>query len=175
MKIRLLVVAVLALSVAAFAQRGSHGGGMGGSMGGGNMGDMGASHGDMGSTHGQAGDHGQGQSQQGQQGGMSQTQQPLKQAQMNGGAWTMLENKTGLSSTQLQQLYQSSGAKNYGQFVSAIVVSKNLGLDFNQVLAGLKTQSLGNVLQSMGVSKSKSKDAIKKANSEIKAANSSNG
>ncbi len=168
MKIRLLVV-VLALSVAAFAQRGSHGGGMSGSAGGG-MGDMGASHGDMGSTHGQAGDHGQGQSQQ----GMSQTQQPLKQSQINGGAWKMLEQKTGLTSDQLQAAYQSSGAKNFGQFVSAMVVSKNLGLDYTQVLAGLKTQSLGNVLQSMGVSKSQSKDAIKKANAEVKAANNSN-
>lgn len=168
MKLRLGIV-VLALAVSAFAQRGSHGGGMG-SMGGpgnagspgmaGDRGDMG--HGSMGDNHGQQG--------QGQQNGMSQTQQPLRQSQLNGGAWKMLENKTGLSSTQLQQLYQSSGAKNFGQFVSAMVVSKNLGLDYNQVLAGLKTASLGKTLQSLGVDKSKAKDAVKQANKEVKQA-----
>lgn len=167
MKLRLGIV-VLALAVGAFAQHGSHGGGMGnmgGGMGPGNAGSpgMAGDRGDMG--HGSMGDnHGQ----QGQQNGMSQTQQPLRSSQMNGGAFKMLETKTGLSSTQLQQLYQSSGAKNFGQFVSAMVVSKNLGLDYNQVLAGLKTDSLGKTLQSLGVEKSKAKDAIKQANKEIK-------
>jgi hypothetical protein len=104
----------------------------------------------------------------GQSQGMSQTQQPLKSAQTNSGAFRMLENKTGMTSEQLQQLYASSGAKNFGQFVSAIVVSKNLGLDTNQVLDGLKTQSLGKTLQSLGVSKDAAKDAIKKANREVK-------
>jgi hypothetical protein len=58
-----------------------------------------------------------------------QTQQPLKSAQRNSGAFRILENKTGMTSDQLQQLYASDGTKNFGQFVSAIVVSKNLGLD----------------------------------------------
>lgn len=170
MKLRLVIV-VLALAVGAFAQRGSHGGSMGGGMGSGNAGNAGnpgmsgdrgdMGHGSMGDTHGQ-----QGQQQQ----GMSQTQQPLRSSQLNGGAWKMLENKTGMSSTQLQALYQSSGAKNFGQFVSAMVVSKNLGLDPNQVLAGLKTQSLGKTLQSLGVDKSKAKDAMKQAKNEIKLA-----
>jgi hypothetical protein len=104
----------------------------------------------------------------GQSQGMSQTQQPLKSAQISSGAFRMLENKTGMTSDQLQQLYASSGAKNFGQFVSAIVVSKNLGLDTNQVLNGLKTHSLGQTLQSLGVSKDAAKDAIKKANKEVK-------
>jgi hypothetical protein len=98
----------------------------------------------------------------------SQAQQPLKDSQVNSGAFRMLETKTGMTSDQLQQLYASSGAKNFGQFVSAIVVSKNLGLDTNQVLDGLKTQSLGKTLQSLGVSDDAAKDAIKKANKEIK-------
>ena len=104
----------------------------------------------------------------GQSQGVSQTQQPLKSAQINGGAFRMLESKTGMTSDQLQALYTSSGAKNFGQFVSAIVVSKNLGLDTGKVLNGLKTQSLGQALQSLGVSKDSAKDAIKKANQEVK-------
>jgi hypothetical protein len=116
----------------------------------------------MGHANGEGDNHGSvGQSQ-----GMSQTQQPLKSAQTNGGAFRMLEEKTGMTSDQLQQLYASSGAKNFGQFVSAIVVSKNLGLDTKQVLNGLRTQNLGQTLQSLGVSKDAAKDAIKKANTQ---------
>ncbi|MBI3644509.1 MAG: hypothetical protein HY233_00865 [Acidobacteriales bacterium] len=155
-----LIVFVLASSLAAFGQGrpASHPGGQPSGMP-----TMGSGAG-MGHGSGAADSRGSvGQSQ-----GMSQTQQPLKSAQTNSGAFRMLENKTGMTSDQLQQLYASSGAKNFGQFVSAIVVSKNLGLDTNQVLNGLKTQSLGQTLQSLGVSKDAAKDAIKKANKEVK-------
>jgi hypothetical protein len=47
------------------------------------------------------------------------------------------------------------------------VVSKNLGLDTNEVLDGLKTESLGKTLQSLGVSKDAAQDAIKRANNEV--------
>jgi hypothetical protein len=43
-----------------------------------------------------------------------------------------------MTSDELHQLYGSSGANHFGQFVSAGVFSKNLGLDTNQVLEGLK-------------------------------------
>jgi len=100
-------------------------------------------------------------------------QQPLKQSQINGGAFRMLEAKTGMTSQQLQALYSSSGAKNFGQFVSAIVVSKNLGLDTQKVLDGLKTESLGKTLQSLGVGKDTAKQAIKKADHEVQEAEKS--
>ena len=96
------------------------------------------------------------------------TQQPLKQSQINSGAFRMLEKRTGMTQQQLQQLFASSGARNFGQFVSAIVVSKNLGLNTNTLLTDLKTMSLGKALQSMGVPSKDSKAAIKKANEEIK-------
>jgi glycerol dehydrogenase-like iron-containing ADH family enzyme len=102
--------------------------------------------------------------------GMSAMQQPLKQSQIDGGAFRMLENKTGLTSNQLQDLYASSGAKNFGQFVSAVVVSKNLGLDTQKVLDGLKTASLGQTLQNLGVGKDSAKEAVKKADQELKEA-----
>jgi len=159
------IVFVLASSLAAFGQghSGSHPGGPPSGMPGTGSGAS------MGHANGAADNHGPvGQSQ-----GMSQTQQPLKSAQTSGGAFRMLEKKTGMTSDQLQQLYASSGAKNFGQFVSAIVVSKNLGLDTSQVLNGLKTQSLGQTLQSLGVSKDAAKDAMKKANTEVKDAEKS--
>lgn len=100
----------------------------------------------------------------------SQEQRALTSAQINGGSFKMLQEKTGMSSEQLQQLYASSGAKNYGQFVSAVMVSKNLNLDTTAVLEGLKTKSLGNTLKDMGVSEQAANAEIKKANKEIKAA-----
>ncbi|HSA93882.1 MAG TPA: hypothetical protein VLE48_12790 [Terriglobales bacterium] len=97
-------------------------------------------------------------------------QRALTSAQINGGSFKMLQEKTGMSSEQLQQLYASSGAKNYGQFVSAVMVSKNLNLDTNAVLEGMKTKSLGKTLKDMGVSDQAASAEIKKANKEIKAA-----
>jgi hypothetical protein len=156
---------VLAAAVAAFAQHG--GGHAGGPPAGGMSTGMGHSTGSMGSSHSDMGPSNNSNTGKGST-GMSHTQQPLKESQINGGAFRMLEKRTGMTSAQLQDLFKSSGAKNFGQFVSAIVVSKNLGLDTNQVLDGLKTMSLGKTLQSLGVSSKDSKDAIKKANQEIK-------
>jgi hypothetical protein len=106
-------------------------------------------------------------------GSQAHTQQPLKDAQINGGAFKMLETKTGMTSEQLQALYASSGAKNFGEFVSGVVVAKNLGLDTNAVLNGMKTQSLGQTLQSLGVSPEDAKKAEAQAKKEAKAANKS--
>lgn len=155
-----LLVFVLTGSLIAFGQ--GHGGGHAGGPPGGGVG--------MGSEMGHGSDHGMssgsGMEHSGAQ-GMSM-QQPLKQSQINGGAFRMLEAKTGMTAQQLQTLYSSSGAKNFGQFVSAIVVSKNLGLDTQKVLSGLKTESLGRTLQSLGVGKDSAKQAIKKADQEVK-------
>ncbi len=168
-----LAVFVLSLGVLAFAQHGrggGTGGGMGSGMGSGNMGSGNMGSGNMGSGHDSMGhggsmDRGNGNDATGE-GRMSQ--QPLNDHQVNGGAFRMLEQKFNLSAQQLQDLYKSSGARNFGQFVSAMVVSKNLGLDYNKVLAGLKTASLGQTLQDLGVSKDKAKSEIKRANQEIK-------
>jgi hypothetical protein len=67
-------------------------------------------------------------------------------------------------------MYQSSGAKNFGEFTSGVVVSKNLGLDTNAVLHGLETQSLGETLKSLGVPPKNVKPEIKKAQEELKSA-----
>ncbi len=155
---RSLIVFVLASSLAAFGQ-GRSGGHPSGTPSG--TPGSGAS---MGHDSGMSGDHGS----MGQSHGMSQPQQPLKDAQVNSGAFRMLEKKTGMTSQQLQALYAQSGAKTFGQFVSAVVVSKNLGLDTQKVLNGLKTASLGQTLQNLGVDKKKAKEEIKKAEKEAK-------
>jgi hypothetical protein len=169
-----LIVFVLACSLAAFAQGRPSGGRRPSGVGGGAPSGAGAGMGhsdDMGrpSETGSPSSAGK-PTDIGHQAG---TQQPLKDSQMNGGAWKMLEQKTGKSSSDLQAMYAASGAKNFGQFVSAIVVSKNLGLDTDQVLSGLKTKSLGQTLQDMGVPKDKATAEIKKAKKEADAAQKS--
>jgi hypothetical protein len=96
-------------------------------------------------------------------------QAALKDSQTNSGSFRMLEEKTGKSSDELKAMYAASGAKNYGQFVSAVVVSKNLGLDTTAVLEGLKTKSLGQTLKDMGVADQQAKAEMKKADAEVKA------
>lgn len=172
-----LIVFVLAASLAVWAQ--GRGGGRppgagGGPPSGAGMGNssMGNSHSDMGGQPSDAGrpaDAGKPAT----TGSQAHTQQALKDSQINGGAFKMLETKTGMSSADLQALYTSSGAKNFGQFVSAVVVAKNLNLDTNAVLDGLKTQSLGQTLHSLGVSPQDAKKAEAQAKKEINAANKS--
>ena len=172
MKVKLGVF-VLAASLAAFGQGRGHGmgGGMGQGPGMGSMGQsMGHGQGDMGR------EMGRGQGEAGRSGEMgSMRQQPLKDAQVNSGAFRMLESKTGMTADQLKQLYAGSGARNFGQFTSAIMVSKNLNLDTSKVLAGLKTDSLGKTLQSLGVDQKTAKAEISKAKKQVRKAESQEG
>lgn len=102
--------------------------------------------------------------------GRSETKQALKQEQLEGGAWRMLQDKTGKGSEELQAMYEGSGARNFGQFASAVIVSKNLGLNTEQVLEGIKTKSLGETLKDMGVAPETAKAEIKKARKQAKEA-----
>ena len=171
-----LAIFTLACAVAAFGQHGGRpGGGPAGPPAGVGMGSSsspGAGHapgGDIGhppDSHPGPGDHGPGT--HGGPGSHHDAQQPLNDHQINGGAFRMLERRTGMTADQLKTLYASSGAHNFGQFASAVVVSKNLDLDTNRVLDGLKTQSLGRTLQALGVAPDKAKDAARRAEREVK-------
>ena len=172
---RLRLIAVLALTATVSFAQGRPAGAGGGRPSGAGMpsvgGGMPANVGQPAHTSGRPADSGKpadaGRS--GDAGRPEQAQQPLKDSQINGGAFRMLEQKTGMTSDQLKAMYVSSGAKNFGEFVSAIVVSKNLKLDTNQVLDGLKTKSLGGTLKDLGVPSDQAKQAIKQAKKEAKA------
>lgn len=101
-------------------------------------------------------------------------QHPLKDSQVNSGSFKMLSEKTGKSTDELKAMYAASGAKSYGQFVSAVVVSKNLNLDTQKVLDGLKTKSLGETLKDLGVPEEQAKAEVKKAKAEVKASKRKN-
>ncbi len=168
-----LMVFVLAAALAAFAQ-GRSGAAQGGQAAGGRPAGAGppASAGrplDVGrpADAGRPSDAPASSSQQGQ----SQTQRALKESQINSGAFRMLQEKTGKSSEELQQMYTSSGAKNFGQFTSAVMVAKNLNLDTTAVLEGLKTKSLGQTLKDMGVAEETASAEIAKAKKQAKKAN----
>jgi hypothetical protein len=177
---KLSVIALCILSVAALGQ--SRGGGRPGGTGGGAPGGFGGgAPGGVGGGQGRSGDFGGAASNThaGRDGAASNraaggqpehAQQPLKPSQINGGAFRMLEQKTGMTQSQLESMYQSSGARNFGEFTSAVVVSKNLGLDTNAVLKGMETQSLGQTLKDLGVPSKDIKPEIKKAQAEVRSA-----
>jgi hypothetical protein len=101
----------------------------------------------------------------------SSTQQTLSESQLNSGAFRMLQDKTGKTSEELQQMYAASGAKNFGQFTSAVIVARNLNLETTAVLDGLQTKTLGQTLKDMGISEDAASAEIGKAKKEAKAAN----
>lgn len=171
---KLCVIMLCVVSTIAFAQGRGAGGGRPGGVGGGVPGGFGAGSehaGGFGAPSGSTNSGRDGAASSRQGGGqIGHTQQPLKSSQLNGGAFRMLEEKTGMTQAELESMYQSSGAKNFGEFTSAVVVSKNLGLDTNTVLHGLETQSLGETLKSLGVAPKSVKSEIKKAQEEVKSA-----
>jgi hypothetical protein len=144
---------LLGSSLVAYAQRG---------MGGGSMGQGGMRQG-KGMGQGSMDKSGMGQG--------HMQQMPMSQSDMNSGAFQMLQQRTAMSSSDLHKLYASSGTHNFGQFASAMLVSKNLGLDYNKVLTGMKNKSLVQTLQSMGVDHDTAKMEMKKAQRNIKTAN----
>ena len=161
-------------SVAVVGQGRGGGGGRPGGVGGGPPGGLGAGSGHSGGlggpSSGNPSGHDGAAGNRPAGGQPEHIQQPLKPAQINGGAFRMLEQKTGMTQAQLEGMYQSSGAKNFGEFTSAVVVSKNLGLDTSAVLKGLQTQSLGQTLKELGVPSKNVKPEIKKAQEEVKSA-----
>ncbi|MDA2926417.1 hypothetical protein MYX78_04155 [Acidobacteria bacterium AH-259-G07] len=92
----------------------------------------------------------------------------LSRANLKSRAFGKLQSITAMDSRQLQSLYESSSARNFGQFTSAIMVSEKLGLDRNQVLQGLHDQSLGQVLRNLGVDRRKAKAAMKEVREALK-------
>lgn len=179
MRKQLVLGVVLSVSMLAFAQHGNGGGGMG------HAGGMGNAGGGMGmpsnaggrpdwSGPGAGGARSGGHDARGQQ-EMQQHRHvmdaPVTDQTKRSGAWKMLEKKTGLTSDQLQALYGTSGAKNFGQFASAIVVSKNLNLDYNKIFTAEQGgKSLGQALQDLGVSKKDAKNAQQSAKKQLEQA-----
>jgi hypothetical protein len=171
---KIFVIVLSIASVLAFGQGRGGGGGRPGGVGGGPPGEFGGSAnrpGDFGMpASGAHSGHDNGAGNHPTSGQPEYTQQPLKSSQINSGEFRMLEQKTGLTQAQLERMYQSSGAKNFGEFTSAVVVSKNLGLDTNAVLKGLQTQSLGQTLKDLGVPSKDVKPEIRKAKDQVKSA-----
>jgi hypothetical protein len=164
---RFLMIALLAVAVPAFAQKGgAHGGGGMGAGGG-----MGSGAG-MGSTHGNSGDHSTGGSHDSgnasQHGSMS-SQSPDQVLSHNTAIASKIKTLTGQDATTA-----CSGFKNLGQCVAAAHVSKNLpGISFSDLKAkmtGSNPVSLGKAIQELkpsANSKSEAKKANKQAEQDI--------
>lgn len=162
----------------AYAQHGPGAGGMG-NMGGGGMGSMG---GGMSGTHSAAGAHGAGPSTgagpssgAGHASSMGASTNPGDVLDHNAHLSSKLAGLLGLSGpTALQTLKtDASGFKNFGQFVAAVHVSKNLGIPFSDLqgkMTGPNAVSLGKAIQELkpdANAKAETKKATKEANGEM--------
>ncbi len=164
---RIVLIALLALAIPAFAQRGAHGGGGMGAGGG-----MGSGAG-MGSTHGNSGDHTMGSHDTGstngnQHGGSLAAQSPDQVLSHNTAIASKIKNLTGQDATTA-----CSGFKNLGQCVAAAHVSKNLDIPFSDLkgkMTGSSPESLGKAIQDLkpsAKSKSEAKKASKQAEQDL--------
>jgi hypothetical protein len=165
-----LLALILSCSVLVWAQGGMGGGGR---SGGGMSGGQGGSGSGMGSGSGNMGSGNMGSAQPSMMDpdATMPRQEPMTQGHMKSGSFQMLQQMTGMDPEHLQQMYTHSGAQNFGQFASAVVVSRNMNLDQHKVMEGLKTMSLGKTLKEMGVPKDTAKAEIKKAEHQVKEAN----
>ncbi len=93
--------------------------------------------------------------------------QTLEPRHLHCGRMLLLEKETGLSAVQAVDLYSHAGAKNFGQFVVAILVSQRLNLDRDTVLNGLSSCSLGEVVQRLGIDPATSRVTILAAVREL--------
>lgn len=97
-------------------------------------------------------------------------QGPLTDKDMQRGSFRRMMQKTNMSAEQLRQMYDSSGARNYGQFVSGVMAAHNLGLDKQEVLTRMRTRNLNQALQDMGVDKAKANQEINRVRTEMRTA-----
>ena len=181
---RWLLAFLLVGSTLAWSQMGgspkNQGGMGGGQMGGGsgmgsNSGGMGP--GGMGSGNMGSGNMGSGNMGPGNRSGMGPMdtnmphQQTMTEGQMKSGSFQMLQQMTSMDSAHLQRMYADSGAQNFKEFASAVVVSHNMNLDQHKVMDGLKTMNLKQTLKKMGVPAETAKAEVKKAERQVKEAN----
>jgi hypothetical protein len=77
--------------------------------------------------------------------------QQLQPSDRTCGRMRLLQQKTGLSVDQIAQMYNRSDAKTFSAFTTAVLVSQQLNLNRDKVLAGMHSKNLGDTLTQMGV------------------------
>jgi hypothetical protein len=86
--------------------------------------------------------------------------QALQPFHLTSGRMRLLQQQTGLSVTEINQMYEHSGAKNFGQFTCAVLASQQLKLDRAAVLQGLYNNNLRETLKRLGVESDQARDVI---------------
>lgn len=168
MKMKWLVVFILAFSLGAFAQGKGKGAGKGHGQG------HGASVGQVDRDD----DHGRGKGHVNDDRGRDDFygnhvehrrvhSGPLSSKHEKTGAWKMLQRKTGMTSAQLRAAYRRSGAKNFGQFVSGMVAARDNKLHEDRVFEGLRRKPLEDVLIDLGIPRDRARDAVIRTRREV--------
>jgi len=100
-------------------------------------------------------------------------QQALGTEQLTGPRMQLVRQRTGLSQDQIVKLYNASGAKNFGQFVCAMLAAQQLKVDSSALLEQLRTGCVREGLVRMGVDRERSRVAVRAALDEMVAARKS--
>jgi hypothetical protein len=93
--------------------------------------------------------------------------QKLQPFHLTSGRMHLLQQQTGLSATEIGQMYDHSGAKNFGQFTCAVLASQKLKLETATVLQGLSNNNLQETLKQLGVASNQARDVILSAVHEV--------
>jgi len=172
MKAAIALVLLLGIGITAQAQR--PGGGQGGGRPGGQMGQGGGQMGQGAGAQTRQQQMDRNRSQTMDQTRIQQRdrlhQGPLTDKDTQRGSFRMMMQKTNMNAEQLRQMYDASGARNYGQFVSGVMAAHNLGLDKEQVLTRMRTRNLNQALQDMGVDKAKANQEANRVRQEMRIA-----
>lgn len=86
------------------------------------------------------------------------------------GRMQLLQQRTGLTTNQIVDLYNSSGARFFGQFTSAVIASQRLGLEVPAVLAELRQSNLALALTKLGVDEGQARVVVRQSVCDMLAA-----
>ena len=86
--------------------------------------------------------------------------QTLQPFHLTSGRMRLLQQQTALSMPEIGQMYERSGAKNFGQFTCAVLAAARLKLDTAAVLQGLYSNNLQETLKQLGAGSAQARDVI---------------
>ncbi|MDA2939280.1 hypothetical protein MYX75_13595, partial [Acidobacteria bacterium AH-259-A15] len=95
---------------------------------------------------------------------------PITEEHIRSGAFRKLQQVTEMGPLDLHILYESSGAQNFREFATALMVAQLLRLDRALVLRALYEKKLDEILQDFAVPGKQAKAAIKAVKKELKRA-----
>lgn len=97
-------------------------------------------------------------------------QKPLREKELESGAFRLLQQMTGASVLDLRLLYEMSTARNFKDFSRALFAARALQLDHNILLRSIGDRSIEDAIQEFGITRDQAKETVKAAKKELEKA-----